>query len=58
MPSIRKAVPLGVPFRLILVSKIPRNAMGKVDRRRLIEQIRRNAQSSQQRQPERKPEHA
>jgi acyl-CoA synthetase (AMP-forming)/AMP-acid ligase II len=47
LPPVTRIV-AGVPFRMFSVRSIPRNAMGKVDRRRLIEQVRNHVRTAQQ----------
>jgi acyl-coenzyme A synthetase/AMP-(fatty) acid ligase len=47
LPLVKRIV-AGVPFRLVSVRSLPRNAMGKVDRRRLIEQVRNRLRTAQQ----------
>ncbi|HEY6048670.1 MAG TPA: class I adenylate-forming enzyme family protein [Sphingomicrobium sp.] len=45
---IKPMLSRGVPFRVVAVSAIPRNSMGKVNRRLLIEQARKHLQARQQ----------
>jgi len=40
LPAVKPILPRGTPLRLVLVGSIPRNAMGKIDRQRLIHQLR------------------
>jgi acyl-coenzyme A synthetase/AMP-(fatty) acid ligase len=40
LPGVRRYVPRGVPFRVVALRAIPRNAMGKVNRRALAERVR------------------
>jgi fatty acid CoA ligase FadD22 len=49
VPHVRRMLTQGVPFRVVLVSSIPRNAMGKVDRPRLVSQVRNQLRKARQR---------
>lgn len=49
VPHVRRLLPQGVPFRIVLVRSIPRNAMGKVDRPRLVTQVRNQLRNMRQR---------
>jgi len=43
LPAVSPLLPANIQFRLVLVRSIPRNAMGKIDRSRLAEQLRRRS---------------
>ena len=49
VPHVKRMLAQGVPFRVVLVSSIPRNAMGKVDRPRLVAQVRNQLRNARQR---------
>lgn len=50
LPWAKPLIPGGVPFRLVVVDAIPRNAMGKIERVRLIERIRNHLRATRERQ--------
>jgi fatty acid CoA ligase FadD22 len=49
VPDVQRMLTPGVPFHVVSVSSIPRNAMGKVDRGRLIAQVRNQLRNTRQR---------
>jgi acyl-CoA synthetase (AMP-forming)/AMP-acid ligase II len=49
---IKSVISRGTLFRLVTVPSIPRNAMGKVDRPRLVQQVRNLLRAAQQRKRE------
>ena len=47
LPAVSPVLPANIQFRLASVRSIPRNAMGKIDRSRLAEQVGRRSVAAQ-----------